>query len=153
MRVSLPTVVGGLGVAVTSVALWAGSGPVGLLAAGLLVAIWFVAPASYAATFGQVGLATLVVPTGATLTLAAGAAGTVAILLGPLFGVAVPYGRVALGIGCVIVATGGVWVVSRWTGTLWMPSVLLVCAVTLAFALLFRYEMVVRTVTEGGSDA
>ncbi|WP_266080493.1 hypothetical protein [Haladaptatus caseinilyticus] len=146
------TPLGVIGVTVAGVALWFGGGIVGLLAAGVLLALWYLLPASYAVTFGQFALVALVLPAGTPPVIVAGEVGLVTILLEPSFALETNRMRVAIGAGCIGLFTSGVWLLYLWNGSLWLPTVALVGTLILAFYSLHRYEMAVREAMIGEAD-
>ena len=150
------TVLGGLGLLVSGGAFWFGSGPVGLLVAGLTLLLWYLAPACYAVTFGQVALATLVVPTSSAVVITAGECGLLVLLLDPLVAndaAGVTRNRTLVGLGCIAAAGGGTWFVYSASGTLWVPTVALVAVLALSSYGLHRYETAVRKTVNGERGA
>ncbi len=148
-RMTAPRIaLGGFGLLVASAAFWVGSGIVGVLAAGVTVVLWYLTPARYALTFGQVALASLV-STSSPLVVAVGECGLLVLLLDSLVAVGVSGGfrnTIPVGVGYITIAAGGTWLVYLGTRTLWVPSVVLVLTLTLASYGLHRYETVVRKV-------
>lgn len=142
--------IGGLGVAVATVALWAAAGLPGLAAGLLTLLSWALGPATLAFAVGQV-LAVPLLGTPGVASLAAVQVGLLAILAGPLTATDRPHSTLAAFAAVTAVLWGTAWLVRRSGEPPWIGAVALaVAAVTLAYGV-HRYERVRLGLVDGGA--
>lgn len=142
--------VGGLGALIMTAGATAATGIAGLLAGVLFTVLWYVLPATYAVAFGQIIVAALLAPTSAPLVVLLCEGGLLAVLVSPTLALDQVRFRVLLTVGCAVVFAGGVWLLVRWQGSIWLPALILASSIAVGIYGLHRYDRVLRGVVEVG---
>lgn len=139
------TWLGGLGIVVLAAGWSLGSGLPGLLATAGVALCWYTLPVQYTFTIGQFALVALVSqsPATASVVIAGGELGLVAMLCEPVLAAGLPRSRwLPVGVvgGSSLVAVGGGWLSVHWLGGVWQAVALLSGVVLVVTYGLHRYE-------------
>lgn len=142
--------IGGLGVALATVALWSAAGLPGLVAGLLTLLAWALAPATLAFAVGQV-LAVPLLGDAGLAPLVAVEVGLLAVLAGPLTTPDRPARTLAAFVAGTAALWAAAWLVLRAGEPLWAAAATLaIVAATAAYGV-HRYERVRLGLVEGGS--